>query len=56
VLDDVTIWGVSLPNDWLGGLKGHDLLGEIFGGTESRVAGIEEFKIEPGRLIIHLAD
>ncbi len=56
VLDDVTIWGISLPNDWLGGLKGHDLLGELLGGKDGRVAGIEEFKIEPGRLIIHLAD
>jgi hypothetical protein len=32
VLDDVTVWGISLPNDWLGGLKGHDLLGETLGG------------------------
>lgn len=56
VLDDVTIWGVSLPNDWLGGLKGHDLLGEMLGGKNGRIAGVEEFKVEPGKLIIRLAE
>ena len=59
ILDDVTVWGISLPNDWLAGLKGHDLLGEILGGGKSKtgkVPGVEEFKIEPGRLIIRLAD
>ncbi len=56
VLDDVTIWGISLPNDWLGGIKGHDLLGDMLGGNEGKIAGIEDFKVEPGRLVIHLAD
>ncbi len=59
ILDDVTVWGISLPNDWLAGLKGHDLLGEILGGGKSKtgkVPGVEEFKVEPGRLIIRLAD
>jgi hypothetical protein len=34
------------------------LLGEILGGGEGRggkVAGVEEFKVEPGRLVIRLA-
>ena len=60
ILDDVTVWGISLPNDWLAGLKGHDLLGEILGGgkgkTTGKVPGVEEFKVEPGRLIIRLAE
>lgn len=56
ILDDLTVWGISLPNDWLAGLKGKDLLGEILGGRNGRVAGVEEFKIEPGRLIIRLAE
>jgi len=55
VLDDLTLWGVSLPNDWLGGLKGKNLLGETLG-THGGISGIEEFKIERGRLIIRLAD
>lgn len=56
VLDDVTVWGISLPNEWLGGLKGHDLLGETIGGKGGRIAGVEEFKVETGKLIIRLAD
>ena len=31
MLDDLTVWGISLPNDWLGGLKGQDLLGQTVG-------------------------
>lgn len=59
VLDDVTVWGISLPNDWLAGLKGHDLFSQILGGAnakEGRLPGVEEFKVEPGRLIIKLAE
>lgn len=56
VLDDLTVWGVSLPNEWLGGLKGHDLLGETLGGKGGGIGGVEEFKVEPGRLIIRLAE
>lgn len=56
VLDDLTVWGVSLPNEWLGGLKGHDLLAEVLGGKGGKMAGVEEFKVEPGRLYIRLAE
>ncbi len=57
ILDDLTVWGISLPNDWLAGLKGRDLLGEILGGGKNgKVAGVEVFKVEPGRLIIRLAE
>jgi hypothetical protein len=57
VLDDVTVWGISLPNDWLAGLKGKDLLGEVLGGGgTSRIAGVEELRVERGRLIIRLAE
>ncbi len=57
ILDDLTVWGISLPNDWLAGMKGKDMLGEILGGGKNgKVAGVEEFKIEPGRLIIRLAE
>lgn len=55
VLDDFTVWGASLPNDWLAGMKGKDLLSEIFG-TSSGVRGIEELRIEKGRLVIRLAE
>ena len=57
ILDDLTVWGISMPNDWLAGLKGRDLLGELLAsGHGGKVAGVEELKIEPGRLIIRLAE
>ncbi len=56
IIDDLTVWGISLPNDWMAGLKGHDLLGEILGNAEGGVAGVEEFRIEPGQLTIRLAE
>jgi hypothetical protein len=58
-LDDVTIWGISLPNDWLAGLKGQDLLGQILEGGNThggKLPGVEDLKIEPGRIIIKLAE
>ena len=56
ILDDVTLWGISLPNDWLGGLKGKNLLQEALGLEGRGVSGVEELSIEPGELIIRLAD
>jgi hypothetical protein len=55
-LDDVTVWGISLPNDWLGGLQGRELLGETIGGKDGRIAGVEEFKVETGKLVIRLEE
>jgi hypothetical protein len=57
VLEDLTVWGVSLPNDWLAQLKGKDLLGEILGGGKGgQVAGIEEMSVRPGELKIRLKE
>jgi hypothetical protein len=56
VLDDLTIWGISLPNDWLGGLKGHNLIEEALGAQSGGIAGVKEFRVESGRLIIRLAE
>jgi len=57
VLDDLTLWGVSLPNEWLGQLKGKDILGEILGGGKGgKVAGIEEMKVSSGELKIKLKE
>jgi hypothetical protein len=56
VLDDLTVWGISLPNDWLGGLKGQDLLGQTVGSKGDGLAGVKEMKVESGRLVIRLAD
>jgi hypothetical protein len=57
VLDDVTVWGISLPNDWLAGVKGKNLLGEVLGGgTAGTIPGVEDFKVESGKLTIRLAE
>jgi hypothetical protein len=56
ILEDLTVWGISLPNDWLGGLKGHDLLGEAIGAKGGKIPGVEEFKVEPGKLTIRLKE
>lgn len=55
VLDDLTVWGASLPNDWLAGMKGKDLLGEVFG-NGTGLSGVEDIRIENGQLIIKLAE
>ncbi len=55
ILDDLTVWGASLPNDWLAGMKGKDLLAEIFG-NGGGLTGVEEIRIENGRIVIRLAE
>ncbi len=56
VVEDVTVWGVALPNDWLGGLKGKDLIGEAIGGKGSTLAGVNSIKVEPGKIRIELKE
>lgn len=58
ILDDLTLYGISLPNAWLADLKGKNLLASLdteMGGTAfSR--GIENIKIERGLIEIQLAE
>lgn len=59
VLEDLTVWGISVPNDWLAGIKGRDLLGEALGGgnkSRTTLAGVEELRVEPGQLRIRLKE
>ena len=53
----VSIWGVPLPNAWLGNLKNVDLV-QQFGGKNgfwsAFAAGIEEIRVEEGRLRVRL--
>jgi len=57
VIDDLTIWGISLPNEWLGGLKGRNLFAEILGSeTNGKLPGIESFSIRPGEIFIKLKE
>lgn len=53
-LEDVTLFGLSLPAAWLGGLKGRDLLAESLG--TGNMPGIRELVVEPGSLRIELEE
>lgn len=58
ILKGVSVWGVPIPNAWLGGLKGSDLI-ESFGADsgfwQTVAAGIETLRVEDGHLTIQLA-
>lgn len=59
ILKGVSLWGVPLPNDWLGNLKNIDLLSEFGndgGFWESIESGIEEFEISEGQLRVKLKE
>jgi len=56
-LDDFSVWGVSIPNDWLGGIKNVNLLEEAFGVEEGQgIPGVESLTFEKGRLLIRLKE
>ena len=55
VLEDVTIFGLSLPKEWLGGIKGENLLSDALGDGPV-VQGIKSLKVEPGALILEVGD
>ena len=58
ILEDVTVFGISLPKAWLGGLKGENLLGDAVGhGNKGPILqGIKNLRVEPGALQLELAD
>ncbi len=58
ILDDLTLYGISLPNAWLGELKGKNLLETLAGDPEKTAfgRGIEEISIESGEIRIQLAE
>jgi len=58
-LKGVSVWGVPLPNAWLGNLKNVDLIGEFGeqGGFWSGfAAGIEEIRVRDGHLLLRLKE
>ena len=59
VLKGVSVWGVPIPNAWLGNLKNVDLVKE-FGGDEgfwkSFADGVENISVSEGQLIIKLKE
>ncbi len=58
VLEDVTVFGVSLPKAWLGGLKGENLLQDAVGQDRRGpvLRGIKSLRVEPGALVLELED
>lgn len=58
VLEDVTIFGLSLPKAWLGGLKGENLLADAVGDHNGKpvLRGIKSLRIEPGALVLEVED
>ncbi len=58
-LKGISIWGIPLPNAWLGNLKNVDLLGEFgrSGGFWQAIReGVAEIEVEEGRLRIRLRE
>jgi hypothetical protein len=58
MLEDVTVFGLSLPKAWLGGLKGENLLGEAVGERKGKpiIQGIKSLRVEPGALVLEVED
>jgi hypothetical protein len=59
MLRGISLWGVPLPNAWIGGIKNVDLVKE-FGGEsgfwKAFADGIEYIKVEDGRLTVQLKE
>lgn len=58
ILEDVTVFGLSLPKAWLGGLKGENLLADAMGERDGTpvLRGIKSLRIEPGALVLEVED
>jgi len=52
-VDDVTVYGISLPNAWLGDLKGVNLFEAL---DEQLPSGIKYFEVVDGEIRIELED
>lgn len=58
ILEDVTVFGLSLPKAWLGGIKGENLLGDAVGRGNGNpvLRGIKSLRVEPGALVLEVED
>jgi hypothetical protein len=58
ILEDVTVFGLSLPKAWLGGVKGENLLGQAMGERNGKpiIQGIKSLRVEPGALVLEVED
>jgi hypothetical protein len=59
ILKGVSVWGVPIPNAWLGGIKNVDLVGE-FGGKpgfwQTLADGVENVAVADGRITVRLKE
>ena len=59
ILKGVSVWGVPIPNAWLGNLKNTDLnkeFGEAGGFWQAINEGVEEIAVKEGKLHIKLKE
>lgn len=58
MLEDVSVLGLSLPKEWLGGIKGKNLLADAVGerGNAANWKGIKSLRIIPGAIVLEVGD
>jgi hypothetical protein len=58
MLEDVTVLGLSLPKEWLGGLKGKNLLADAVGERSDAPTwkGIKSLRVVPEAIILEVGD
>ena len=58
MLEDVTVLGLSLPKEWLGGVKGKNLLADAMGerSDASTWKGIKSLRVVPEAIILEVGD
>ncbi len=58
ILEDVTVFGLSLPKAWLGGLKGENLIANAVGerNGEPIIQGIKSLRVVPGAILLEVHD
>jgi hypothetical protein len=58
MLEDVTVLGLSLPKEWLGGVKGKNLLADAMGERNDSPTwkGIKSLRVVPGAIVLEVGD
>jgi hypothetical protein len=58
MLEDVTVLGLSLPKEWLGGVKGKNLLADALGDRSDAPTwkGIKSLRIVPGAIVLEVGE
>ena len=58
ILEDVTVFGLSLPKEWLGGLKGENLIANAVGDRNGKpiLRGVKSLRIVPGTIVLEVGD